>query len=139
MENRVNVILNAELIQKKIERMAFEIFEENADEKELILVGIQDKGNIVAQKILIILNQISDLNIKLIELTIDKVNPLKIQLSEILDFNSKIIILVDDVANSGRTLLFSMKPFLEYLPKKIQTAVLIDRQHKSFPIRPDFS
>jgi pyrimidine operon attenuation protein/uracil phosphoribosyltransferase len=46
--------------------------------------------------------------------------------------------LIDDVANSGKTLSFALKPFLEYQPKKIQTLVLVERSHKAFPVQPDY-
>ena len=54
------------------------------------------------------------------------------------DLNKKVIVLVDDVANTGRTIFYAIKPLLEVLPKKIQVAVLVDREHKSFPIKVDY-
>jgi pyrimidine operon attenuation protein / uracil phosphoribosyltransferase len=133
-----NVILTQDVIEKKIERIAYEIYEHNSDEQEIILAGIWDRGSILAQKIAGILRQISPLKIKLIELKLDKSHPDTVQVSEELDFNGKVIVLIDDVAHSGRTMLYALKPLLEFLPKKIQSAVLVDRKHKSFPLSVDF-
>ena len=137
MESK-NVILTQDVIEKKIKRIAYEIYEHNSEEQDIILAGIWDRGTILAEKIAAILREISPLNIKLIELKLDKQHPDAVQLSESLDFNGKVVIVVDDVANSGRTMLYALKPLLEFLPKKIQTAVLVDRKHKSFPLSVDF-
>lgn len=137
MESK-NVILTQDVIDKKIKRIAYEIYEHNSEELEIILAGIWDRGTILAEKIMTILQEISPIKIKLIELKLDKQRPDTVQISEALDFNGKVIVLVDDVANSGRTMLYALKPLLEFLPKKIQTAVLVDRKHKSFPLSVDF-
>jgi pyrimidine operon attenuation protein/uracil phosphoribosyltransferase len=133
-----NVILTQDVIEKKIERIAYEIYEHNSDEQEIILAGIWDRGSILAHKIARILQQISPLKIKLIELKLDKSHPDAVEVSEKIDFNGKVIVLIDDVAHSGRTMLYALKPLLEFLPKKIQSAVLVDRKHKSFPLSVDF-
>lgn len=133
-----NVILTEDIIQKKLERIAYEIYEHNSAESELILAGIWDRGVILAHKIADILKKIAPFKIRLIELRLDKQHPLEVTLSESIDLNGKVVVLIDDVANSGRTMLYALKPFLQYLPKKIQTAVLVDRKHKSFPLSVDF-
>jgi pyrimidine operon attenuation protein/uracil phosphoribosyltransferase len=133
-----NVILTQDVIEKKIKRIAYEIYEHNSDEQELILAGIWDRGMILAEKIAGILQEISPLRIRLLRLDLDKQRPEGVKLSEEIDFGGKVIVLVDDVANSGRTMLYALKPFLQFLPKKIQTAVLVDRKHKSFPLSVDF-
>ena len=74
----------------------------------------------------------------MITISFDKKNPTSIDLSKQVDFNEKIIIIIDDVTNSGKSLLYSLKPFLEYYPKKIQTLVLVERSHKTYPIHPDY-
>ncbi|RFM30843.1 phosphoribosyltransferase family protein [Chitinophaga silvisoli] len=137
MESK-NVILTQDVIDKKIKRIAYEIYEHNSEEPEIILAGIWDRGTILAEKIAAILKEISPIRIKMIELKLDKQHPDTVQISESLDFNGKVVILVDDVANSGRTMLYALKPLLEFLPRKIQTAVLVDRKHKSFPLSVDF-
>jgi len=133
-----NVILTQDVIEKKIKRIAYEIYEHNSDEQEIILAGIWDRGMILAEKIAVILQEISPLRIRLLQLNLDKQRPEAVILSEEMDFNGRTIVLVDDVANSGRTMLYALKPFLQFLPKKIQTAVLVDRKHKSFPLSVDF-
>lgn len=131
-------ILTQDVIDKKIKRIAYEIYEHNSEEQEIILAGIWDRGTILAEKIAAILHEISPIKIKLIEIKLDKQRPGTIEVSESLDFNGKVVVVVDDVANSGRTMLYAIKPLLNFLPKKIQTAVLVDRKHKSFPMSVDF-
>lgn len=133
-----NVILTQDVIEKKITRIAYEIYEHNSDEQEIILAGIWDRGSVLAGKIADILRQISPLQIKQIELKLDKTNPSDVVLSETMDFNGRVVVLVDDVANSGKTMLYALKPLLQFMPKKIQTVVLVDRKHKSFPLSVDF-
>ncbi|SKA34366.1 pyrimidine operon attenuation protein / uracil phosphoribosyltransferase [Chitinophaga eiseniae] len=137
MESR-NIILTQDIIQKKIERIAYEIYELNSDGTDIILAGIWDRGMVVARKIAAVLEQISPLKTSIISLHLDKQHPDEVKVSEDIDFNDKVVVVVDDVANSGRTMLYALKPLLAYLPKKIQTAVLVDRRHKSFPLSVDF-
>lgn len=133
-----NYILDADTANRKLERIAYQILEENESESEIILAGIRMSGSVVARNIQQILSRICSIPTKLITVTLDKRNPTDIALSESLDYNDKVIILIDDVANSGKTLLYAMKPFLEFHPKKIQTLVLVERTHKSFPIHNDY-
>lgn len=137
MENK-NVILTQEMIEKKIERIAYEIYEHNYDEPSVILAGIWDRGSILTQKMAAHLRRIAPFQVEVMEIRLDKQHPKEVQLSHQLDFNDKVIVVIDDVANSGRTMLYAMRPFLQFLPKKIQTAVLVDRRHKSFPLSVDF-
>jgi pyrimidine operon attenuation protein/uracil phosphoribosyltransferase len=139
MEQPKNTILDKDAIRKKIERMAWQIYEDHAGEKALVFAGIRDKGHIVARCLGAALGEISKIQITQIEVEIDKSNPMVVTLSDQHNLNGSVIILVDDVANSGRTLLYAMKPFLDYLPSAIRLAVLIDRRHKAFPICPDYS
>ncbi len=118
--------------------MALEIIEHNMDEKQIILAGIRESGSVVAKCIQQILSQLSDVETDLISITLDKREPKEVTLSKKMDFTGKVIIVIDDVANSGKTLLYAMKPFLDYLPKKIQTLVLVARSHNSFPVHPDY-
>lgn len=133
-----NYILDTAIAAKKLHRMALEIIEDNADEKEIVLVGIADNGTVLAKAIQQIVSDNSNISIQRITLTLDKRKPGKISLSEEINFDDKVVILVDDVANSGKTLLYSLKPFLEFYPRKIQTLVLVGRRHNSFPVYPDY-
>lgn len=131
-------ILTAAQIEQKLKRMAFEIWEKNSGEKELCLIGIEEVGAAVAGKIKDILTDISPLKVSLSSIKINKKNPLSedILLPDI-SFDGKVVVLIDDVANSGKTLLYAIKPLLDVVPKKIQVAVLVDRKHKNFPVIPD--
>ena len=133
-----NNILTSEVAEKKMRRMALEIIENNSDEKEIILAGIKDSGTVVATCIQKMLAEFSPVKTELVEISLDKRYPKEVTLSKELDFNNKIIIIVDDVANSGKTLLYALKPFLSFHPKKVQSLVLVERCHNSFPVHPDY-
>ena len=131
-------ILSKEVVEKKLRRMAFEILENNIDEKEIILAGIRESGSVVAKVIQKMLGEISAIKTELITITLDKNEPTNVSLNKSFDFNGKVIIVIDDVSNSGKTLLYALKPFIVSHPKKIQTLVLVERTHTSFPVRPDY-
>jgi pyrimidine operon attenuation protein/uracil phosphoribosyltransferase len=131
-------ILDRDSIKMKLERMALEIIENNLGEDSIILVGIQENGSVIARNMEKLLKQYSSLNVQLVNLSLDKKHPADITLSQQLDITGKVIVLVDDVANSGKTILYSLKPFLEYHPKKIQTLALVERTHKIFPVNLDY-
>ncbi len=133
-----NSILTSENIARKIRRMAFEIAERNADCDSLIIAGIAGNGVIVAEAIIKELEEILSCPIEFITVTINKNQPLQISTDRQIDYDNKTIILVDDVANSGRILLYALKSFLEHQPKSIQTLVLVERSHKLFPVQTDY-
>jgi pyrimidine operon attenuation protein/uracil phosphoribosyltransferase len=138
MNTSKNYILTRDVVQKKMRRMAYEILENNIDEKEIILVGIKESGTVVAKNVQRMLKEIATIKTELVDLTIDKKNPKDVLIEPTVDFQDKIIIVIDDVSNSGKTLLYALKPFLDFHPKKIQTLVLVERSHTSFPVRPDY-
>ena len=131
-------ILSKEVVEKKLRRMAYEILENNIDEKEIILAGIRESGSVVARVIQKMLGEISSIKTEFITITLDKKEPTDVSLSTSFDFNEKVIIVIDDVCNSGKTLLYALKPFIAFHPKKIQILVLVERTHTSFPVRPDY-
>jgi len=131
-------ILTQEVAEKKMRRMAYEILENNIDEKEIVLAGIKESGTVVARTVQKMLSEISSIKTELITLSVDKKQPKEVLISPAVDFDNRVIIVVDDVSNSGKTLLYAMKPFLDFHPKKIQTLVLVERSHTSFPVRPDY-
>jgi len=118
--------------------MAYEILENNTDTPGIVLAGIRESGSVIARTIQHLLAEISPLPVSLITITLDKKNPSTVQLSQQENFDDKIIIVVDDVVNSGKTLLYALKPFLAFHPAKIQTLVLVERSHKTFPVKPDY-
>ena len=135
-----NYILSQEVAEKKLRRMAYEILENNSDEKQLILAGIRDNGTVIARTIQQMLAEIAGaLSTRLISIFLDKRNPGPVTLSEILPFDDQVVIVIDDVAMSGKTLLYAMRPFLDYHPRKIESLVLVERTHKTFPVQPDYT
>lgn len=137
MENK-KYILSAEVADKKLRRMALEVIEQNYGAEQLILVGIKSNGIFIAQVISKYLKEFFKGEVLVLELSMDKKKPSAISLDKKMDFNGKTILLIDDVANSGRTMLYALKPLLEQLPKKIQTLALVERTHKTFPIDVDY-
>ncbi|MEO8583771.1 MAG: phosphoribosyltransferase family protein [Flavitalea sp.] len=131
-------ILDGETVRIKLERMAFEVVENNIDESQIVLVGIEENGSIIARNIQTLLRSICKIDIELISLKIDKKIPKEVTLSENKDFNGKVVLIIDDVANSGKTMLYALKPFLGFQAKKIQTLALVERTHKTFPIHLDY-
>lgn len=134
------LILNAEDIQIKIKRIALQIIENSIHEEEIVIAGIAKNGFVLAELIAKDIQTISDLKIQICEVKIDKKNPLnKIEASLSPEsYKNKTLILVDDVLNSGTTLIYACKYFLEVPLKQFKTAVLVDRNHKKFPIKADF-
>jgi len=131
-------ILSPEVAAKKLKRMAFEILENNFGEKGFVLAGIRESGTSIAHIIQDLLKEISGLQSELITVSLDKKAPKEVTLSQQPEMMNRVIILIDDVCNSGKTLLYAIKPFLEYQPKKIQTLVLVERSHNAFPVKPDY-
>jgi pyrimidine operon attenuation protein/uracil phosphoribosyltransferase len=141
MEPVKTIILNRSQIEQRINRIAFQVYEDNVDEQEIIIAGIAKSGFVFAKKIADALKNISPLNVQLIEVTIDKHSQVRkeIELSISKEqLQGKVIILVDDVLNSGKTLIYALRPFLNADIKKIRTVVLVDRNHKRYPIAADF-
>lgn len=137
MSKERTIILDKERIDWKMQRMAYQIWENNSDEKELTLIGIEGSGLVVAKSLSRRLQEISPLKVNVLSLKMNKRQPLKGDLTIDEDLNKKSVVLVDDVANSGKTLLYALRPILDYDPKKVLIAVLVDRRHKSYPVAPD--
>lgn len=133
-----NNILSETDISRRLKRMAIEVAEHNTGESELVVAGIAGNGMVVARKLISELAALLPISLQLVEITLDKAAPLEVSVAPDLDFSGKNILIVDDVANSGRTLLYAVKPFLQFQPKKIQTLVLVERSHKVFPVTSDF-
>jgi pyrimidine operon attenuation protein / uracil phosphoribosyltransferase len=131
-------ILTAELAEMKLRRMAYEILENNPGGDSITLAGINGNGWVVARQLAAILGSISDVRLELVEVKMDKRNPGHVTLSQPLGLDGRVVVLIDDVTNSGRVLTYAIKPFLEGYPRTIQSLVLVERSHKTFPIHPDF-
>lgn len=135
-----NTILNNQEITFKIKRIAYQIYETFIDEDEIVIAGIQGNGTIFAEKITSVLKTISHIKVIVCEVNIDKKNPSGTITTSISknDYQNKGLILVDDVLNSGTTLIYGVRHFLDVPLKKFKTAVLVDRNHKKYPIKADF-
>ncbi|MTI21152.1 phosphoribosyltransferase [Fulvivirga sp. RKSG066] len=131
------LILDQTQVDQKIKRIAFEIYENNFKEKQVILAGIQDKGYQLAQLLGEALSSIATFEVKVVEIILDKSAPTQSEIKlgcEDRELVNKCIVLIDDVLNTGRTLAYSLKPFLNIRVKKLETAVLVNRSHTRFPI-----
>lgn len=133
-------ILTQTDFDNKLKRIAYQLYENNVDEKEVIIAGIDRKGYILAERIGEILSSISTIKIRLCRVMVNKkepLSPVKTSL-ESNKYQNKSVVLIDDVLNTGTTLMYGVKHFLEVPLKQLQTAVLVDRNHKKYPIKVDF-
>ncbi len=137
------IILNDKQIRQKVKRLAYEIIEQNLQERDVWLLGINNNGLAFAN---ILADELSGTNetktrFHLGSIRLNPAAPLEIEIKIDVpahELNAKPAIIIDDVANTGRTIFYALKPFMNILASRIQTAVLIDRQHKSFPISINF-
>lgn len=131
------LILDKATIQQKIRRIAYQILENNFEEKELVLAGIEERGYEFASFLAQHLKEISKLSITLCQISMDKSDPIgnPVDISVGLEsFEGKVVIVVDDVLNSGKTMMYATQPFLAVPVKKLETAFLVNRSHKSYPV-----
>lgn len=135
------LILNHTQIEQKLNRLAYQVYEANYKDEEIIIAGIEPNGATIAQQLADKLRKITGKKIGLATLKVNKTNPLQ---SELVcekggcEFAGKSVVLVDDVLNTGRTMIYGIKYFLEYPLKQLHTVVLVDRDHKLFPVRADY-
>lgn len=141
MPSNPTLLLNHLQIQQRIERLAYQIYEDNFDQEELIIAGIVNSGFVFAEKLCSALKKICPLPTRLIKLEVDKENPTQVNMTPALsqeELRNKVVIVVDDVLNSGKTLMYSLRPFLYADMRKIRTVLLVDRDHKRYPVEADF-
>lgn len=134
-------ILNEKQIAQKIKRLAIEILENNYSAKEIVLAGINNNGKHFAKLLHDQLLELGKVPVTLTSIKLNPADPLADPITidwPVKKLRKRPIIVVDDVANTGRTIFFALKPLFEILPKKVEVAVLIDRKHKSFPIKVDY-
>ena len=139
--NPPTLILNAEQIRQKIRRIAFQIYENNFEESSILIAGVFGEGYVLAKALARELQTISPFSVTLLEVDLNKSANAQpaIQLKPApADFTDKVVILVDDVLYTGRTLAFSLQPFLSASVRKLQVAVLIDRNHPRYPVAADY-
>ncbi|NCI51068.1 phosphoribosyltransferase [Sediminibacterium roseum] len=134
-----NYILNKEGAEQKLQRMSLELAEHlSGDDSPVVLIGIRNSGTVIAQKAAALLKNDVPNDVKVISVSMDKTHPTTVELSEKINFDGLHVVIIDDVTNSGRTLLYALKPLLDFHPKSIQTFVLVERMHKLFPVSPDY-
>jgi pyrimidine operon attenuation protein/uracil phosphoribosyltransferase len=141
MSSEKTMILNKVQTLQKITRIAYEIYENNPKEKEVYLAGIFEKGYQFATILKKELEKVAPFTVTLIRIDLDKLSPQQsvVQLDiDTIKLKNKTIILLDDVLNTGKTMAYSLKPFLNVAIKRLQTAVIVDRAHKNFPISADY-
>ena len=134
-------ILDKPQIKQKIKRLAIEILENNFEEKNIVLAGINKNGTGFARLLEKELRRITDIHVQLVQIKLNPAKPLSSPVemdTQVESLKGKAIILIDDVANTGRTIFYACKPLMDILPKKIEVAVLVDRKHKTFPIYPKY-
>lgn len=140
MQKIESIILDRKQIIHKIRRMAYQIYETNVEEKEVVIAGIKENGFILAQKLKDEVERISPIRVLLCEVRIDKkspISPIETSLTRE-EYKNKSLVLVDDVLHSGTTLIYGIKHFLDVPLKQFKTAVLVDRNHKKYPVKADF-
>jgi pyrimidine operon attenuation protein/uracil phosphoribosyltransferase len=137
-QNR-NCVLDKEAINRKMKRMALEIAEQNNEASHLLIAGITGNGEIVAKCLVEELSALSTIKTSLIKVMLNKKQLMDAVLEPETDVSNKTVILVDDVANTGKTMLYALKAFLSAHPAKIQTLVLVERSHKLFPVQTDYA
>tara|TARA_B100000029_G_scaffold386478_1_gene382322 strand:- start:638 stop:1144 length:507 start_codon:yes stop_codon:yes gene_type:complete len=135
-----NIILNDTQIRSKLKRISYQIIESNIKNSRVVIAGIESNGYKIAKELIRIINSISDIDVLLCKVIIDKKNPrnsVKTSLKES-EYSNTSIVLVDDVLNSGSTLIYGVKHFLNVELIQFKTAVLVNRNHKKFPVKADF-
>jgi len=133
------LVLNKDAVGRKIRRMALEVTEQNTGVSELVIAGIVGNGVVVAQCIAKELKKNAAVNTQIVTIALDKRDPLDVTISPAIELEDKVIVIVDDVANTGKTMFYALKPFMQAYPKKLQTLVLVERSHKLFPVQTDYA
>ena len=133
-------ILNTNQINQKILRLSWQVFEDNFSEKEIVLVGIGEQGLLIAEQVKFHLNTISKLKTTVFRIDVNRDKPFDKVSTELTENNykNKVIILIDDVLHSGKTLTYAFKTFLDTSVKKMAVLVLIDRNHNTFPVKANY-
>ena len=134
-------ILDKNQLEQKVNRLAWQIYERNHTESEIVVVGIQKRGVELAKRISKVINSISNINVVEGTVKLDKDNPFDSDLVfslTAIDIENKVVILVDDVLNSGKTLMYAASEFLTVPLVKLSTLVLVNRNHNRYPIKADY-
>ena len=134
-------ILDIQGIDQKLKRLAWQVYEKNSVEKEIIIVGISERGLMLAKQLSSYIQEISKIKTKLSHLELDKDTPYNKEVAlnlEVKEYTNKVVVLVDDVLNSGKTLMYASKHFLTTPLKRLAIMVLVDRNHNRYPVKADY-
>lgn len=131
-------ILTTAQAKMKLRRMAFEIVERNHGQSSILLAGIKENGLLIAILLKELLDKISGFQTDVLGIEMDKMNPASFQLQGDFDCKEKLVILVDDVVNSGKTMIYALMPFLYKPNKGLQTLTLVERSYKTYPLHVDY-
>lgn len=133
-------ILDKAQVEQKLRRISYEIYEQNHDQEVLILAGVEENGFKLSKRLKTEIETISKIKVHAIKLSVDKDAPVQpeVDFSDFPKADHFTVIIVDDVLNSGRTMIYALDPFLKMGAKKIQTAVLVNRSHKRYPVSVDY-
>lgn len=141
MTSTTTQVLSKVQVAQKIDRIAYQVYENNHNEKEIIIAGIAGNGQKMAERLARSVEKISPMKVKLVTVTINKEKPadnrIEISISE-KEIENKVIVVVDDVLNSGKTLMYAIRHILQVNLKALRIAVLVDRDHKRFPVKVDY-
>ena len=123
-------LLDAQKIKQKTQRIAIEILENNSEENQIILAGVNSNGMAFARMLFDVMSKVDIIEPEIImtKISLNPANPVSDKVTvglPLIDLKGKTIILVDDVANTGRTLQYAMKPLLDILPKKIELLAIL--------------
>lgn len=140
MRSPRTIVLEHDRVRRKIRRIAHQLLEEYHEEKGIVLVGVAPRGAQLAQRLAEELALSGTPAVTLMELKLDKDEPLSRPValsSDIAGLKDQVVILVDDVLMSGRTLMYAAAHLVQAAPRRLSTVVLVDRMHRTFPIRAD--
>lgn len=141
MLEQQNLILNKSQVLQKTTRIAYQIYENNFQENEIVFAGIWQSGYLFAQMLENEFTKITNRPPQMVKVSLNKTKPTQGDVTldcSLEKLTNKTVILIDDVLNTGRTLAYSLKPFFDIRIEKLQIAVLVDRSHKKFPVAPDY-
>lgn len=141
MDKEQNLILKEKQVSQMIKRIAYEIFERNFQEQEMVIAGIEEKGYLFARLLIAELEKVSPFKLTLVKVSLEKFLHSQSEITLDIDavkLKNKCIVLTDDVLNTGRTLAYSLKPFLNNDIRKLEIAILVNRGHKLFPVSADY-
>jgi len=144
----LNQIMDNKDVQRAVTRIAHEIIERNKGAQNLVIVGIRARGDYLAARIAQVIEGIEEVNIPVgvIDITLYR-DDLQVVLEQPVvhkteipfDIGGRVVILVDDVLNTGRTIRAALDQLVDFgRPRSVQLAVLVDRGHRELPIRADY-